>query len=310
MRTLVALFSVSVPSFWQHRILLSRSGTVRELLCRRSVANVALSSIAARLSRGLTNRSRGNFKPTSTSSLARGSLGSKLHSSISTTQTSALRRFSSSRMTAAMDIDMPEKVGDFRLVVEDQLDFAKDVKIAKWQSESTGLKVVYGSNESAYRDFSTCPKCRGRLTHCAPFHLAGPLVQGYFSVVTEIQDGKTNRARRGDFESRADRVLDPQTPVGRILSSISYARVRSANAERRSDDGSADLPRKRKVPVQGDPRHDRKASSPILPLVLAFVVVLGDGLRGMCFDHNAYLAPIRPLRYSRSFAAGTNAWTA
>lgn len=48
-----------------------------------------------------------------------------------------------------MDIDLPEKVGDFRLVVEDQLDFAKDVKIAKWQSESTGLKVVYGSNESA-----------------------------------------------------------------------------------------------------------------------------------------------------------------
>lgn len=51
---------------------------------------------------------------------------------------------------------MPEKVGDFRLVVEDQLDFAKDVKIAKWQSESTGLKVVYGSNESACRDISTC----------------------------------------------------------------------------------------------------------------------------------------------------------
>ncbi|GAA5981276.1 hypothetical protein JCM10908_004049 [Rhodotorula pacifica] len=62
-----------------------------------------------------------------------------------------------------MDIDMPQQVGDFHLVVEDQLDFAKDVKIAKWQSKSTGLKVVYGSNES-------------------------PLVQGYFSVVTEIQD--------------------------------------------------------------------------------------------------------------------------
>lgn len=55
-----------------------------------------------------------------------------------------------------MDIDLPEKVGDFRLVVEDQLDFAKDVKIAKWQSESTGLKVVYGSNESACRDL--CPR--------------------------------------------------------------------------------------------------------------------------------------------------------
>lgn len=62
-----------------------------------------------------------------------------------------------------MDVDLPHQVGDFRLVVEDQLEFAKDVQIAKWQSESTGLKVVYSSNES-------------------------PLVQGYFSVVTEIQD--------------------------------------------------------------------------------------------------------------------------
>ncbi|BGP52658.1 hypothetical protein JCM8202_004813 [Rhodotorula sphaerocarpa] len=66
-------------------------------------------------------------------------------------------------MVQAMDVDLPHQVGDFRLVVEDQLEFAKDVQIAKWQSESTGLKVVYSSNES-------------------------PLVQGYFSVVTEIQD--------------------------------------------------------------------------------------------------------------------------
>ncbi|POY70063.1 hypothetical protein BMF94_6950 [Rhodotorula taiwanensis] len=66
-------------------------------------------------------------------------------------------------MVAAMDVDMPQQVGDFRLIVDDELEFAKGIRIAKWQSESTGLKVVYGSNES-------------------------PLVQGYFSVVTEIQD--------------------------------------------------------------------------------------------------------------------------
>lgn len=51
-------------------------------------------------------------------------------------------------MVAAMDVDMPQQVGDFRLIVDDELEFAKGIRIAKWQSESTGLKVVYGSNES------------------------------------------------------------------------------------------------------------------------------------------------------------------
>ncbi|GJN92120.1 hypothetical protein Rhopal_005150-T1 [Rhodotorula paludigena] len=68
----------------------------------------------------------------------------------------------------AMDVDaapiaIPVEVGDFKLVVQDELEFAKGVQIAKWQSQSTGLKVVWCGNES-------------------------PLVQGYFSVVTEIFD--------------------------------------------------------------------------------------------------------------------------
>lgn len=43
---------------------------------------------------------------------------------------------------------MSAQVGDFKLVVEEHLDFA-DVTIAKWQSETTGLKVTWASNESA-----------------------------------------------------------------------------------------------------------------------------------------------------------------
>lgn len=61
-------------------------------------------------------------------------------------------------------IDIPKTVGDFKLVVEDSLEFAPEIQIAKWQSESTGLKVVWASNES-------------------------PLVQGYASIVSEIFDG-------------------------------------------------------------------------------------------------------------------------
>ncbi|BGP04467.1 hypothetical protein JCM10049v2_000268 [Rhodotorula toruloides] len=60
-------------------------------------------------------------------------------------------------------IDIPKTVGDFKLVVEDSLEFAPEIQIAKWQSESTGLKVVWASNES-------------------------PLVQGYASIVSEIFD--------------------------------------------------------------------------------------------------------------------------
>lgn len=63
-------------------------------------------------------------------------------------------------MVAAMDVDMPQQVGDFRLIVDDELEFAKGIRIAKWQSESTGLKVVYGSNESersAMRPFRPNP---------------------------------------------------------------------------------------------------------------------------------------------------------
>lgn len=61
-------------------------------------------------------------------------------------------------------IEVPKEVGDFKLVVADSLEFAPQIQIAKWQSESTGLKVVWASNES-------------------------PLVQGYASIVSEIFDG-------------------------------------------------------------------------------------------------------------------------
>ncbi|GAA5957635.1 hypothetical protein JCM21900_000775 [Sporobolomyces salmonicolor] len=68
-----------------------------------------------------------------------------------------------SSASAAAPLSIPDKVGDFKLVTRQKLDFAADVQIAKWESESTGLKVVWSGVE-------------------------GPLVQGYFSVVTEIFD--------------------------------------------------------------------------------------------------------------------------
>ena len=43
--------------------------------------------------------------------------------------------------SSAAAVDIPKQVGDFKIVVQDQLEFAPSVHIAKWQSESTGLKV-------------------------------------------------------------------------------------------------------------------------------------------------------------------------
>jgi hypothetical protein len=57
---------------------------------------------------------------------------------------------------------LPRSVGNFELIVEEQLEFAKDIRIAKWRSKETGLKVVWADVE-------------------------GPLVQGYFSVITEVR---------------------------------------------------------------------------------------------------------------------------
>lgn len=37
--------------------------------------------------------------------------------------------------------------GDFKLLAEESLEFSKDVKVVKWQSESTGLKVVWADVE-------------------------------------------------------------------------------------------------------------------------------------------------------------------
>lgn len=57
---------------------------------------------------------------------------------------------------------LPRSVGNFELIVEEQLEFAEDIRIAKWRSRETGLKVVWADVE-------------------------GPLVQGYFSVITEVR---------------------------------------------------------------------------------------------------------------------------
>lgn len=57
---------------------------------------------------------------------------------------------------------LPRQVGNFELIVEEQLEFAKDIRVAKWRSKETGLKVVWADVE-------------------------GPLVQGYFSVITEVR---------------------------------------------------------------------------------------------------------------------------
>lgn len=46
-----------------------------------------------------------------------------------------------SSSSSANKVDIPQQVGDFKLVVQDQLEFAPSVHVAKWQSESTGLKV-------------------------------------------------------------------------------------------------------------------------------------------------------------------------
>jgi hypothetical protein len=45
-----------------------------------------------------------------------------------------------------MDVDIPSTVGDFKLLTEEKLEFA-DVKIVKWRSESTGLRVVWADVE-------------------------------------------------------------------------------------------------------------------------------------------------------------------
>lgn len=44
-------------------------------------------------------------------------------------------------------ISIPDKVGDFKLVTKQDLDFATGVQLAKWESESTGLKVVWSGVE-------------------------------------------------------------------------------------------------------------------------------------------------------------------
>ena len=45
---------------------------------------------------------------------------------------------------------IPSKLGNFELITEETLEFA-DVKIAKWRSKETGLKVVWADVEEIGR---------------------------------------------------------------------------------------------------------------------------------------------------------------
>lgn len=93
----------------------------------------------------------------------------------------------------------PEQTGDFKRMADVKLEFA-DVRIVKWCSQSTGLKVVWADVEGVCRTtkrqqatFRTCrhrsslrPSAASCTDHRAIW--SGPLVQGYFSVITEIFD--------------------------------------------------------------------------------------------------------------------------
>lgn len=69
-------------------------------------------------------------------------------------------------MTNAMQVDVqtngsaPSRTykssGDFKLLAEESLEFAKDVKVVKWQSESTGLKVVWADVEGELLCRTSC----------------------------------------------------------------------------------------------------------------------------------------------------------
>ena len=45
---------------------------------------------------------------------------------------------------------LPKSVGNFELLVEEELEFAKDIRVAKWQSRETGMKVVWADVEGLH----------------------------------------------------------------------------------------------------------------------------------------------------------------
>ena len=49
--------------------------------------------------------------------------------------------------STSSQISIPDQVGDFKLVTKPELDFAKGTQLAKWESQSTGLKVVWSGVE-------------------------------------------------------------------------------------------------------------------------------------------------------------------
>ena len=44
---------------------------------------------------------------------------------------------------------VPTRLGNFRLLAQHQLDVPPFIKVAKWQSEETGLKVVWADTPGA-----------------------------------------------------------------------------------------------------------------------------------------------------------------
>ncbi|KAK4055201.1 hypothetical protein OIV83_000481 [Microbotryomycetes sp. JL201] len=79
----------------------------------------------------------------------------------------------------------PEQTGDFKRVADIKLEFA-DVRLVKWISQKTGLKVVWADVEGVPPQQPQKVSDEPSVNHA--LILAGPLVQGYFSVITEIFD--------------------------------------------------------------------------------------------------------------------------
>ena len=74
-----------------------------------------------------------------------------------------------------MDIDgptriekLPKSVGNFELLVEEELEFAKDIRVAKWRSKETGMKVVWADVEGLHLFPSPgFPPLPLRVSHCS-----------------------------------------------------------------------------------------------------------------------------------------------
>ena len=91
-----------------------------------------------------------------------------------------------------MDVDpsppteIPSQLGNFKLVTQVKLGYSP-TQIVNWQSQETGLKVVWIDVEG-----ESARSWGNRIARSSPppsfARLAGPLVQGYFAFITEIFD--------------------------------------------------------------------------------------------------------------------------